>query len=103
MKVDRCGVACSIGPPGTIFPMVMTTKATQRNLDSLLRLLKGGDEKMDEPMFLVLTIRHSGTEWRCDQSRRVSPFSATGSRPALVLERSRAQPVQSIHVLSAHS
>lgn len=71
MEVDRCGVACSIGPPGTIFPMVMTTKATQRNLDSLLRLVKGGDEKMDEPMFLVLAIRHSGTEWRCDQSRRV--------------------------------
>lgn len=26
---------------------------------------------MDEPMFLVLAIRHSVTEWRCDQSRRV--------------------------------
>lgn len=32
---------------------------------------RGGDEKMDEPMFLVLVIRHCVTEWRCDQSRRV--------------------------------
>lgn len=70
-KVGRWGVACSIGPPGTIFPAVMTTKAKEGNLDSVLRLLKGGDEKMDEPMFLVLAIRHSVTEWRCDQSRRV--------------------------------
>ena len=70
-KVGRWGVACSIGPPGTIFPAVMTTKAKEGNLDSVLRLLKGGDEKMDEPMFLVHAIRHSVTEWRCDQSRRV--------------------------------
>lgn len=49
----------------------MTTKAKQGNLDSMLRLVKGGDEKMDEPMFLVLAIRHSVSEWRCDQSRRV--------------------------------